>query len=108
MIITEQTAIPVISINPLAKQIKFGEMESLDKKSFFQSFLKIADLEVGVSLYALPFMDMQSGNMVNKKCFICTDNDIVETEGIGLIPFADKDKAMMYMEKLKKMIEWQY
>jgi hypothetical protein len=103
-----QITIPVISINTLEKQIKFGEMESLDKKSTFDIFPKVAELEEGVYLYAMPFMDMKSGNMVNKKCFICTDCDIIETEGMGLIPFDDVDKATAYMEKLEKMIEWQY
>ena len=106
---TTSKAIPVISIDIPEKEIRLGEMKSVDEnddRTLF-SFPKIADIEDGISVYAFPFMDMKSGNVVNKKCFICTDNDIIEIEGMGFIPFNDVDKAIEYMEKLKDMIVWE-
>jgi hypothetical protein len=102
-----QEYIPVISINAFDKEIKLGRMESLGRQSPLSSFHKLADLEDGIFLYALPFVDMKSGKEVSSKCFICTEDDIIETEGIGLIPFDNKDKAILYMDKLETMIEWQ-
>lgn len=99
--------IPVISINAFDKKIKLGRMESLNGQNPLASFHKLADLEDEVFLYALPFVDMKSGKEVGSKCFICTEKDIIETEGIGLIPFDNKDKAILYMNKLETMIEWQ-
>ena len=105
---TEQTGISVISINAAEKYIKLGRMDSLNGESPLFPFHKTADIEDGISLYALPLMDLKSGKATSAKCFICTDQDIIETEGIGFIPFDDKDKAVMYMDKLKTMIEWQH
>jgi len=102
-----QDQVPVVSINTFNKEIKLGRMESFDGRSPLASFYKLADLEDGVSLYALPFVDMKSGKEVSSKCFICTEDDIIETEGIGLIPFDNEDKAILYMDKLEAMIEWQ-
>jgi len=99
--------ISVISINAFDKKIKLGRMESLDGRSPLASFRKLADLEDGVCLYAMPLIDMKSGKKISNNCFICTEDDIIETEGIGLIPFDNKDKAILYMDKLKTMIEWQ-
>ena len=104
----DQTGIPVISINAIEKEIKLGRMDSLDESNPLSSFRKKADIEDGVPLYILPLMDSKSGKMTSAKCFICTDNDIIETEGIGLIPFDDEDNAVAYMDKLETMIEWQY
>ena len=105
---TAQTGVPVISINAVDKKIKLGRMDSLDGKSPLLSFEKIADLGDGVYLYALPFVDMKSGKRESSRCFVCTDDDIIETKGIGLIPFDSKEKAIAYMDKLETMVEWQY
>ncbi len=104
----EQTGIPVISINAIEKEIKLGRMNSLDESNPLSSFRKKVDIEDGVPLYILPFMDLKSGKMTSAKCFICTDSDIIETEGIGLIPFDDEDNAVAYMDRLETMIEWQH
>jgi len=108
MMLMEQEQVSVISINAFDKKIKLGRMESLDgDRSPLFSFRKLADIEDGISLYAVPFVDMKSGEKVSSKCFICTEDDIIETEGIGFIPFDNEDKAVLYMDKLEKMIEWQ-
>ncbi len=103
-----QKQISVISIDAVEKKVRLGQMESLGDKNPLSSFCKIAELEDGLCLYALPFMDMKSGKMNSSKCFVCTEDDIIETKGIGLIPFDNEDKAILYMDKLEKMIEWQY
>lgn len=104
----EQAGVPIISINALEKTIKLGRMDALDQSSLLSSFPKVVNLEDGVCLYSLPLMDLKSGEMVSSKCFICTNDDIIETEGVGMIPFENNDKASLYMNKLEKMIEWQH
>lgn len=99
----------VITINALHGEIKAGEIEVLDdRKEIFADPYKVADIEDGISLYALPLFDMQSGDMASKKYFICTDNDIIESNGMGYIPFTNREEAAAYISRLEKMIELQY
>jgi len=102
-----QKEIHMVVINTLEKKVKIGMLQVIDEKNPFMPSRKLAELEKDVSLYVLPLLDMKSGKKTSSKCFICTDNDIIETEGIGFIPFNDEQEAVSYMDKIKTMIEWQ-
>ena len=47
------------------------------------------------------------GKRVSKRCFICTDTDIIEMEGAGFINFENVKDAEKYLKKLEGMIEWE-
>lgn len=97
----------VVSINAIEKSIELGEMRLLDETNRDKiHYPRGVEIEEGIFLCSAPFMSSK-GEIVKKKCFICTDNDIVEMEGVGFIEFDSQKRAREYMQKLKKMIEWE-
>ena len=97
----------VISINAIERTIGLGTMRSLDDSYTKERRCPNAvEIEDGVLLCSAPMMS-NKGEILKKRCFICTNNDIVEMEGVGFIEMDSEEKARAYMKRLEGMIEWE-
>jgi len=97
-----------IMITPDNKEIELRTIESTDgnaEDSFFSMLLPITNIDQ-FSVYSLPMLNSQGGQS-GQKFFLCTHNDIIEIEGVAVIPIPDKSVAQELINKLRNMIEWQ-
>ena len=97
----------VISINAIDRTVNLGTMRTIDDTGKQEiSYPNVVELEDGIILCSAPMMSSK-GEIVKQRCFICTNNDIVEMEGIGFIAMNSEKEAINYMKKLQGMIEWE-
>ena len=97
-----------IMIIPDNKEIELRTIESTDgnaEDSFFSMLLPITDID-DFSVYSLPMLNSQGGRS-GQKFFLCTQDDIIEIEGIAVVPIPDKSIAQELINKLQNMVEWQ-
>ncbi|WP_187648746.1 hypothetical protein [Nitrosophilus labii] len=97
-----------IIISPNNREINLKKIEPLtsDNNENFFSFTSSIAFVDDFPIFNFPMLNEQ-GKQSNKKFFLCTDSDIVEVEGIAIIPIPNKTIAPTLIDKLKDMIEWQ-
>ena len=97
-----------IMIIPDSKEIELRTIESTDENAedfFFSMLSPIANID-DFPVFSLPLLNAQ-GEKGSEKFFLCTSNDIIEIEGIAIIPIINTIVAQGLIDKLKDMIEWQ-
>ena len=97
-----------ITITPDDKEIELRTMESTNgnaEDSLFSMLSPITDVD-GLSVYSLPVLDSR-GWRSGRKFFLCTRDDIIEIEGMAVVPLPDKSAAQGLIDKLRNMVEWQ-
>lgn len=94
-----------IAIIPENREIALKILDSLGGDEILFSFPPTVQYR-DIAIYSIPVMN-QDGMRSKHKFFICTDTDIVEIEGIALVPINSKEEGERKIATLEKIIVWQ-
>ena len=94
-----------IAIIPENKEIALKVLDSLGGDEILFSFPPTVQYR-DITIYSIPVLNQQ-GVLNKQKFFICTDTDIVEIEGIALVPVNSKEEGKKKIAALEQIIVWQ-